>query len=234
MNIEIYRDVDASVPPKDNAFWDIIKGRTAFVHNPDTIVKTNRLRVFTIDRNVIFRRRPVEALKMESIDGETYVTSPMMASDIEKKKDTSTFLFSKDEIVIEYTRTGDCFNEIADLSRKTAIKTIEHLINKKVEETPTHDFLVDKKKIGGTSTFKNPSGVHESMIITMIYDPEEFKKYLSDRDDSPRTGYGITSMKLEEESVSVDKFIDSFVYNFVCEFKKLNPQEEMNEYKNIP
>ena len=223
MDINVYRNVSAALPPSNNPFWTIMNTRTKFVLNPQNPLEFTKMNVFTLDRYVIFRRRPVDSLKMEDINGDTYITSPMMPDDVVKKKDTSNFFFSTDQLTMEYWFKGDHKHPLADLGRQTVVDVLEKTLNKEITTTPTCDIMVDNKKIAGSSIHRNDTGIHDCLTVTFLYDKEKFKKYLDPvRDGEDYTGYGITGVMNENPNATVDQFIEDYVNRFKSEFERLS------------
>jgi len=93
VSIEVFRDLNVGLPKEDNAFWDIINARSAFVINPNTPIQSTGLQIVTFNRNVIFRRKiGIEQLITEDIDGDTVVSIPWDSADIYITEYTETSL----------------------------------------------------------------------------------------------------------------------------------------------
>jgi hypothetical protein len=225
MQIRIFSKVNAGLPPGPNMFWGQMTTRNKFVVNPDTPLEETALTIYTIDRNVVYKKQITEQLKMESVDGDTIITSPMKPGEIELGKQNTTFLFSSDQIVFEYKFKGDCESETANLLARSVALAAQKLLPNCDVTLKNNDIIINGKKVAGIDTNKNNTGLYESMSLTFLYDPKVFEKYLSQSDLDRKTGLGITGLKNERDDLTVELFINTAVETFQEEYKKLNPTE---------
>jgi len=223
----MFSKVNAGLPPQPNVFWDQMNTRNKFVLQPDTPLETTSLTIYTIDRNVVYKKQVVDQLKMESIDGDTIITSPMKPGELELGKQNTTFLFSSDQIVFEYKFKGDCESETANLLARTVVLVVQGLLPHCDVGLKNNDIVINGKKVAGIDTNKNTTGLYEGMSLTFLYDPKVFEKYLSQQDMDRKTGLGITGLRNERENLTVAAFIDAVAETFKNEYRKLNPTESI-------
>lgn len=225
MKIRILSKVNAGLPPQPNTFWGHMTTRNKFVMNPDNPLEERSLTIYTIDRNVVYKKQVIDQLKMESVDGDTIITSPMKPGEIELGKQNTTFLFSSDQIVFEYKFKGDCESESAKLLARSVVLAVQRLIPDHEVSLKSNDVIIDGKKAAGIDTNKNNTGLYESMSLTFLYDPKVFEKYLSQQDLDRKTRLGITGLKNVKNDLTVELFVNTVVEIFKEEYKKLNPTE---------
>jgi len=225
MQIRIFSKVNAGVPPQPNVFWGHMTTRNKFVMQPETPLETTSLTIYTIDRNVVYKKQVIDQLKMEDVDGDTIITSPMKPGELELGKQNTTFLFSSDQIVFEYKLKGDCESESAKLLARSVVLAVQRLIPDHEVSLKSNDVIIDGKKAAGIDTNKNNTGLYESMSLTFLYDPKVFEKYLSQQDLDRKTGLGITGLKNVKNDLTVELFVNTVVEIFKEEYKKLNPTE---------
>jgi len=192
---------------------------------PETPLETTSLTIYTIDRNVVYKKQVIDQLKMEDVDGDTIITSPMKPGELELGKQNTTFLFSSDQIVFEYKLKGDCESESAKLLARSVVLAVQRLIPDHEVSLKSNDVIIDGKKAAGIDTNKNNTGLYESMSLTFLYDPKVFEKYLSQQDLDRKTGLGITGLKNVKNDLTVELFVNTVVEIFKEEYKKLNPTE---------
>jgi len=252
VSIEVFKDLNVGLPKEDNAFWNIISTRSAFVLDPNTPIQSTGLQIVTIDRNVIFRRKVgIDQLVTEDIDGDTVVSAPWQVADIENGvyQDGSNAVLGKDNVILAFSYQGDPEDIFCEFpltymhsilrnqfpSRRVTIETnslsLEDIKDLRIRDTP--DGLIKpfrgSRKIIAYDTQKNASGFYQFFHVIFNYDAATYDKYIQPEyikfapDGSQITIHGPNGFNNEGSRYYRDQFISETVELFFRQFEKSFP-----------
>lgn len=254
VSIEVFKDLNVGLPQEANAFWNIINTRSAFVLNPNVPIQSTGLQIVTFDRNVIFRRvNGIEQVTAESIDGDTVISAPWQAADIENGvyHDGSNVVLGKGNVIMAFSYQGDPNDPICEYpltymqslvtklfpSRKTTLEgssiSLEDTRDMRIRDTP--DGLLKtfrgSRKIVAYDTQRNATGFYQFFHIIFDYDAATYDKYTQPEyikfapDGSMITIHGPNGINNEGSKYYRDQFITEAVELFSRRFEKAFPQQ---------
>jgi hypothetical protein len=201
VSIEVFKDLNVGLPKEDNAFWNIINTRSAFVIDPNALIQSTGLQIVTFDRNVIFRRKVgIEQLITEDIDGDIIVSAPWRSADIDNGvyRDESNVVLGRGNVIMAFSYQGDATNPICSFpitymqsvlnkqfpGRKIIMETnsfsIEDVREMRIRDTPDSPLkpFRGSRKIVAFDTQQNATGFYQFFHILFNYDAATYDKYI--------------------------------------------------------
>lgn len=256
VSIEVFKNLHVGLPKENNAFWNIINTRSAFVLDPDTPVQSSGLQIVTFDRNVIFRRKVgIDHLITEDIDGDIVVSAPWREEDILNGvyQDESSAVLGKNNIVLAFSYQGNSADPICAkpllfmrsiLERQFPDRTItmensslslEDVSDIQVRDTLTSPLVTIRagRKLIAFDTQKNASGVYQFFHVIFDYDTVTYDKYLQpeyhkfDAEGNAIAIHSPSGINTEGSTYSREQLITEAVFLFSQYFEKYLPGETL-------